>query len=341
MAQQMLQSTLRDLLCHVSQFLLRDMEDPIPPPLLRDQTLFNLPPPFHLLVHLVSDFRYGDRGGYSGLVSQKLCETKLDMSRRDGLRDLYWVTQFRNPICASTCPSTSACNPSTSRAGRHVEEFGDNGPFTPIKYGTSYYPQAEKVHYWRDYLKVITFPEFNFSHKPPGYKCYCREVAYDYSKKIRGVARKLLEGISESLGLESNTIIESTGFDSGFQLFLANIYPPCPQPHLALGMLPHSDHCFLTLLTQNGVGGLQVVSNGRYESVLHRAVLNKKETRISLVVANGPALDKEIGPAPELLEKEKPLFKIFKYRDYYEVQQRTRFADKSGLDEIRLSAQQG
>nr|KYP48007.1 Hyoscyamine 6-dioxygenase [Cajanus cajan] len=104
------------------------------------------------------------------------------------------------------------------------EDFGDNGPFTPIRYGTSYYPQAEKVHYWRDYLKVITFPEFNFPHKPPGY----REVAYDYSQKIRGVARKLLEGISESLGLESNSINESTSFDSGFQLFLANLYPPCP-----------------------------------------------------------------------------------------------------------------
>ena len=57
------------------------------------------------------------------------------------------------------------------------------------------------------------------------------------------------------------------------------------------------------------------------------------------MLVNGPALDKEIGPAQALLEKEEPLFKSMKYQDYFEVQQKTRFADKSGLDEIRLNAQ--
>ena len=70
--------------------------------------------------------------------------------------------------------------------------------------------------------------------------------------------------------------------------------------------------------------------------MLHRAVLNNRETRISLVLVNGPDLEKEIGPAPGLLQKEKPLFKSMKYKDYFEIQQKTRFADKSALDEIRL-----
>ncbi|QCE15589.1 protein DMR6-LIKE OXYGENASE 2-like [Vigna unguiculata] len=239
-------------------------------------------------------------------------------------------------------------------------EYGDNkSPFQPIRHGTSFCPQVEQVHYWRDYLKATTFPQFNFPHKPPGY----REVAYEYSQKIRGLARKLLEGISESLGLGSNSIVESTEFDSGHQLFVVNLYPPCPQPHLALGLPPHSDIGLLTLLTQNGIGGLQVkhhgkwvkvnpllnsitvllsdqlevMSNGRYESVLHRAILNNEETRISVVLANGPALDKEIGPLAELLEKEKPLFESMKYQDYFQFQQRSRLNDKSRLDEIRLN----
>lgn len=50
------------------------------------------------------------------------------------------------------------------------DEFGDKGTFSPIRHGTSFNPQVEKVHYWRDYLKVITGPEFNFPHKPPGYR---------------------------------------------------------------------------------------------------------------------------------------------------------------------------
>lgn len=81
------------------------------------------------------------------------------------------------------------------------------------------------------------------------------------------------------------------------------------------------------------------MSNGRYSSVLHRATLNNTDTRISVAVVNGPAQDKEIGPAPELLEKEKPLYKSIKYQDYYQIQQKTQLVDKSGLDQIRLNAQ--
>ncbi|KAK7350996.1 hypothetical protein VNO77_10108 [Canavalia gladiata] len=242
-----------------------------------------------------------------------------------------------------------------------IELFDDKGksPYTPIRYGTSFSAQAEKVHYWRDYLKVITSPEFNFPNKPP-------ELAFEYTRKIGGAVRKLVEGISESLGLESNTIIESTGYDSGFQILAVNFYPPCPEPHLAQGLPPHSDQGFATLIMQNGIGGLQVkhdgkwvnvnpvpnslavvmgdqlevLSNGKYCSVVHRAILNNKDTRMSLVVSNGPALDKEIGPMPEILsENEKPLFKRYKYREYFHVQQQTRFADKSSLEAVRLHVQ--
>ncbi|KAI4337941.1 hypothetical protein L6164_016303 [Bauhinia variegata] len=238
------------------------------------------------------------------------------------------------------------------------KEFANKGYLEPIVHGTSFFPQAETANYWRDYLRVITHPQFNFPHKPQGYK----ELAFEYSRKIRGVARILLQAISESLGLEADAIIESTDFDSGLQIFFVNLYPPCPQPDLSLGIPPHSDHGLLTLLTQNGVGGLQVkhhgkwvevdplpkcilvntgdqlevVSNGRYKSVLHRAVLNNRDTRISVVLVNGPALDKDISPAQGLLEKEKPLFESRTYNDYVQDMRKSKFADKSALSEIRL-----
>ncbi|XP_028790023.1 flavanone 3-dioxygenase 2-like [Neltuma alba] len=243
------------------------------------------------------------------------------------------------------------------------KEFADKGPLAPIRHGTSFYPEAELFHYWRDYLKVITLPEFNFPHKPPGFK----EVAYDYSRKIRAVARTLLKGISESLGLEPMAIVESTGFDSGLQIFAVNLYPPCPQPDLALGMPPHTDHGLLTLLYQNGIGGLQVkhdgkwvnvnplpnclivntadqleaVSNGRYKSIWHRAVLNNKDTRLSIVLANGPELEKEIAPAAELVEREEAtMYKKMKYRDYFsKVQQLTGLVNTSRLDKVGINPQ--
>lgn len=55
--------------------------------------------------------------------------------------------------------------------------------------------------------------------------------------------------------------------DSGFQVLIANLYPPCPQPDLVMGIPPHSDHGLLTLLTQNGIGGLQLLHNGKWVNV--------------------------------------------------------------------------
>jgi salicylic acid 3-hydroxylase len=98
-------------------------------------------------------------------------------------------------------------------------------------------------------------------------QCLCREVAFEYNKKINGVARKLLQGISESLGLESDSIIDSSGSDSGLHIMGVNFYPPCPQPHLALGLPPHSDIGFLTFLIQNGIGGLQVKHEDKWLNV--------------------------------------------------------------------------
>ena len=97
--------------------------------------------------------------------------------------------------------------------------------------------------------------------------CPYREVAYEYSSKIREVRKTLLQGISESLGLEATALENYTGFDSGFQVFVVNLYPPCPQPELALGMPPHTDHGLLTLLYQNGIGGLQVKHDGKWVNV--------------------------------------------------------------------------
>ncbi|XP_028769693.1 flavanone 3-dioxygenase 2-like [Neltuma alba] len=239
------------------------------------------------------------------------------------------------------------------------KEFKDEGLFAPIRYGTSSHSQEEKVHYWRDYLRVTTFPEFHFPHKPSGFK----EVAFEYTRKIRSIVRELLQGVSESLGLEANAIIESTNFDSGFQKFQVNLYPPCPRPDLALGLPAHTDNGFFTILAQNKIAGLQVkhdgkwinvnplpncllaipgdqlelVSNGRYKSIWHRAMLNDRNTRVTLAIANGPPLEKEIGPTPKLLEEEEPLFKCIKFRDYIELQQQARCVAGRTLDNIRIT----
>jgi isopenicillin N synthase-like dioxygenase len=62
--------------------------------------------------------------------------------------------------------------------------------------------------------------------------------------EIEKLARELLELLTEGLGLEREMRF--------------NLYPPCPQPELAIGLRAHTDPHLLTILHQDEVAGLQV-----------------------------------------------------------------------------------
>ncbi|XP_057967722.1 2-oxoglutarate-dependent dioxygenase 19-like [Malania oleifera] len=237
--------------------------------------------------------------------------------------------------------------------GKHVMD--------PIRCGTSFNPSVDKVLCWRDYLKVFVHPKFHSPTQPHDFS----EVSLDYCRRTRVVAMELLRGISESLGLEECYMEKALNLASdGFQILAANLYPPCPQPELAMGIHPHSDHGLLTLLIQNGIGGLQVqhngkwvpvnanptsflvntgdhmeiLSNGKYKSVLHRAIVNSKATRISVALAHGPSLDAIVSPAQQLTDGESnpPAYIPMKYKDYLELQQSNQLNHKSCLDRVRV-----
>ena len=78
------------------------------------------------------------------------------------------------------------------------------------------------------------------------------------------MAKKLLGGISQSLGLEEDYIEKAMELDSSTQIFAANYYPPCPQPELAIGIPPHTDPGLSTFLLQNGVEGLEIQNKGKW-----------------------------------------------------------------------------
>lgn len=237
--------------------------------------------------------------------------------------------------------------------------------FDPIKYGTSFnYTSKETTFYWRDYLKLSVHPKFHSPDQPNNF----REVLRCYCEKSRKVARILLSGISESLGLEEELMEKSLDLDSSFEVFVANYYPACPQPELVMGLPPHSDFGLLTFLIQNDVGGLQVqhdgkwininpipnsilvntgdhleiFTNGKYKSVLHRAVVNKK-ARISIGIANCPAMNATVSPADSpLIQNENfpPLYLPKKYSEYVEMQQTKPLDGKSCLDQIKIKVEQ-
>ncbi|KAJ1694875.1 hypothetical protein LUZ63_011573 [Rhynchospora breviuscula] len=84
----------------------------------------------------------------------------------------------------------------------------------------------------------------------------CRDVTFKYTSYIKELGITLFELLSEGLGLKSNHL---TGIDCDKGLnVLSHYYPPCPEPHLTVGTTKHSDPDFLTVLLQDGIGGLQV-----------------------------------------------------------------------------------
>ncbi|XP_051146644.1 2-oxoglutarate-dependent dioxygenase 19-like [Andrographis paniculata] len=232
-------------------------------------------------------------------------------------------------------------------------EFEPENVLTPIRYGTSFNTAKEDVFCWRDFVKIFVHPEFHCPEKPES----LRDILPEYSVRIRDVVKKLLSGISVALGLKHGEMDKALGLESCLQIFVANLYPPCPNPDMALGLTPHSDHGLLTLLVQNDVGGLQiqhkgkwidvnphpnsilvntcdqleVFSNGRYKSVLHRAVVNNKKTRISIAVANGPSMEAEVSPAITMTT---PGYAAMKYKNYLSAQQGNRLNGKSMLQEL-------
>lgn len=92
-------------------------------------------------------------------------------------------------------------------------------------------------------------------------------VLSEYCEKVRDLVKGLLGGVSESLGLDREYLNKVLDMDSSLQILTANLYPPCPQPDLAMGLPPHSDHGLLTVLMQNGIGGLQVFHRGKWVMV--------------------------------------------------------------------------
>ncbi|KAI8562400.1 hypothetical protein RHMOL_Rhmol03G0034400 [Rhododendron molle] len=162
-------------------------------------------------------------------------------------------------------------------------------------------------------------------HKP------VREKMGNYAKAVQALQKQLMEAVLQSLGLKADYLHED--FEKGSQVMAVNCYPACPEPDLALGIPPHSDYGSLTILIQSQPGlqimdknknwrpvpliegalvvqvgdQMEVMSNGRYKSVLHRATLNKERTRISIASLHSLPLEKKVGPAPELIDDEHPL----------------------------------
>lgn len=83
-----------------------------------------------------------------------------------------------------------------------------------------------------------------------------REVALEYLKTSMHMVKKIVKILIEKLGVT----LEDSKIDGliGLTMVNMNFYPTCPNPELTVGVGRHSDMGTLTVLLQDGIGGLYV-----------------------------------------------------------------------------------
>ncbi|KAL3626409.1 hypothetical protein CASFOL_029958 [Castilleja foliolosa] len=163
---------------------------------------------------------------------------------------------------------------------------------------------------------------------------YKVESTVEYSKHVEILGNNLLGLLSEALGLETDHL-KNMDCSKEHRLH-THYYPVCPEPKLAIGLHKHSDPGFLTILLQSqGINALQVlyqsqwvdikptpgglvvnigdllqlVSNGKFKSNKHRAIVSNIGARISVACFfSGPLYEAKniYGPINELIFEESP-----------------------------------
>ncbi|XP_021768612.1 hyoscyamine 6-dioxygenase-like [Chenopodium quinoa] len=212
-------------------------------------------------------------------------------------------------------------------------------------YSSSYNYDTEEFHFWRDILRHICSPlEECIKFWPQNPKNY-REIVGAYVVALKGMGMKILENISQGLGLEKNYFANELTEDN---ILTINHYPICPDPSLTIGLPKHKDPTLINIvqapadvpglqLFKDGqwfsfetapnaflvfVGNqLEVVSNGKMKGVVHRVVTNSNNARTTAVFFVSPSMECIVKPAKALSEAGDcgPLYKAFRYKDYFNI----------------------
>jgi aminocyclopropanecarboxylate oxidase len=197
-----------------------------------------------------------------------------------------------------------------------------------------------------------------------------------FASEVQKLSEKVLDLLCENLGLEPGYLKAAFAGSDGGPTFGTKVsaYPPCPRPDLVAGLRAHTDAGGLILLLQDdqvsglqllrgGDGGewvdvpplrhaivanvgdqLEVVTNGRYKSAVHRVLARPDGNRMSVASFYNPGADAVIFPAPALVgeeeraEKKATTYPRFVFEDYMNLYARHKFEAKEPRFEAMKSS---
>ncbi|XP_058200349.1 1-aminocyclopropane-1-carboxylate oxidase [Rhododendron vialii] len=211
---------------------------------------------------------------------------------------------------------------------------------------------------WESTFHLRHLPVSNMSEIPDLEEDY-RKAMKEFAGKLEKLAEQLLDLLCENLGIEKGYLKKAFYGSTGptFGTKVSN-YPPCPRPELIKGLRAHTDAGGLILLFQDDkVSGLQllkdgewvdvpplkhsivinigdqleVITNGKYKSVMHRVIAQPDGNRMSVASFYNPGGDAVIYPSPALVEKEeekKQVYPKFVFEDYMKLYAGLKFQAK-------------
>ncbi|KAG5141351.1 hypothetical protein JHK84_035119 [Glycine max] len=235
---------------------------------------------------------------------------------------------------------------------QHIEGFGQ-----------AYVVSEDQKLDWGDMFYMTTLPTHSrIPHLFPQLPLPFRDTLELYSCNMKNIAMAIIGQMGKALKIEEMEIREL--FEDEIQKMRMNYYPPCPQPEKVIGLTNHSDGVGLTILLHvNEVEGLQIkkdgvwvpikplpnafvvnigeileiVTNGIYQSIEHRATVNSEIERLSIATFHSPELDVVVGPVASLITEQTPArFKRIKMEDYFRGRFARKLDGKCYLDTIRI-----
>ncbi|KAM3284799.1 protein SRG1-like [Capsicum chacoense] len=235
-------------------------------------------------------------------------------------------------------------------------------------FGQLFVVSEEQKLDWSDMFYITTLPphirQMDLFQRLPS---KLREIMEAYCKEMKNLAMIILCQLAKALRMDEMEMREL--FSDGVQSMRMNYYPPCPEPHKTIGFIPHSDADALTILFQlNETEGLQfrkdgiwvpikplpntlivnigdimeIVSNGVYKSIEHRAIVNSNEERLSVATFYSSNLDSELGPAHSLTgPNNPPIFRRVPVDKYFKYFFARKLDGKSYIDFMKEEARDG